>query len=97
MNYKIVNSSLFICDKWGNPGRKISSNVAFGTFDEKSNVFLVTKVDGKLEIKDTDGNLIRNISKDVYEARFLGEDIVIRKQNGKNCIIDRFGNFKRYI
>ena len=38
MNYKILNKTLFICDKWGNIGKRISENVAFGTFDDKTSV-----------------------------------------------------------
>lgn len=97
MNYKIVNKTLFICDSWGNPGRRISDNVSFGTFDEKTSCFLVTKTDGKLEIKDIQGNLKRVVSTDVYEARFQSQDIIVRKKDGKTCLIDRYGNLKRYL
>lgn len=97
MNYKIVNKTLFICDSWGNLGRRISDNVSFGTFDEKTSSFLVTKTDGKLEIKDIQGNLQRVVFTDVYEARFQSQDIIVRKKDGKTCLIDRYGNLKRYL
>jgi hypothetical protein len=97
MNYKIVNKSLYLCDIYGNPGRRISENVLFGTFDDKTSIFLITKTDGKLELKDVNGNILRTISSDVYEARFQSDDIIIRKKDGKTCISDRYGNIKRYI
>jgi hypothetical protein len=97
MNYKILNKTLFICDKWGNIGRRISENVAFGTFDDKTSVFLVTKSNGDVEIKDVNGNLTRIISRDSMEARFQGDDIIIRKNDGRTCIVDRVGNIRRYI
>ncbi len=97
MEYKILNRTLFICDKWGNTTRRISENVAFGTFDDKTSTFLVTKIDGKIEIKDINGNLKRTISSDGLEARFHGDDVIIRKNDGRTCIIDRNGNIRRYI
>jgi hypothetical protein len=97
MEYKIINRNLYICDKWGNLGRRISENVAFGTFDDKKSIFLITKIDGKLELKDLNGNILRTISSDVYEARFQSDDIIIRKKDGRTCISDRYGNIKRYI
>lgn len=97
MNYKIVNKSLYICDIYGNILRRISENVSFSTFDDKTSTFLVTKTDGKLELKDTHGNIIRTISSDVLEARFQSDDIVVRKKDGRNCIIDKYGNIRRYI
>jgi hypothetical protein len=97
MNYKIINKELYLCDKWGNVGRRISENVAFGTFDDKTSVFLITKIDGKLELRDINGNIIRVISSDVLEARFQSDEIILRKKDGKNLVIDRFGNIKRAI
>lgn len=97
MEYKISNRSLYICDKYGNLGRKISENVSFGTFDEKTSTFLITKIDGKVEIKDMVGNIIRVISNDSIEARFQGDQIIIRKNNGKTCVVDKYGNIQRYI
>ena len=97
MNYKILNKELYLCDKWGNVGRRISENVAFGTFDDKTSVFLITKIDGKLELRDINGNIIRVISSDVLEARFQSDEIILRKKDGKNLVIDRFGNIKRSI
>lgn len=97
MNYKIVNQSLFLMDNIGNIGRRISDNVSFATYDDSSKVFLVTRVDGKLETKDIMGNPIRVLQEGVLEARFSGDDIIVRKRDGKNVIIDRVGNIKRYI
>lgn len=97
MEYKILNRSLYLCDRYGNLGRRISENVAFGTFDDKTSTFLVTKMDGKVELKDINGNLQKIISSDAYEARFLGSEIILRKKDGKTCIVDRFGNLRRYI
>lgn len=97
MEYKIINRSLYICDKWGNLGRRISENVAFGTFDDKTSTFLVTKIDGKVEIKDINGNISRVISNDGIEARFQGDNIILRKKNGKTCIVDKYGNIQRYL
>jgi hypothetical protein len=97
MNYKIVNKTLYLCDNYGNLGRRISENVSFGTFDDKTSTFLITKTDGKVELKDVNGNILRTISSDGYEARFQSNDIVLRKKDGKTCIIDRYGNIRRYI
>ena len=97
MEYKILNRTLFLCDKWGNTTRRISENVSFGTFDDKTSTFLVTKTDGKVEIKDINGNLKRTISSDGIEARFYGDDLIIRKKDGRTCIVDKVGNIRRYI
>lgn len=97
MDFKIVNSNLFICDRWGNTSRRISENCAFGTYDEVTKTFLVTKNDGKLELKDINGNLQRVVSLGVLEARFSGKEIIVRKKDGKTCVIDRVGNILRFI
>ncbi len=97
MNYKIVNKVLYVCDRYGNPGRRISENVSFSTFDDKTSMFLITKIDGKVELRDINGNITRVISSDVQEARFQQDEIILRKKDGKNCITDKFGNIKRYI
>jgi hypothetical protein len=81
----------------GNLGRRISENVAFGTYDELQKIFLITGLDGKLETKDIGGNPIRVLSQGVLEARFSGTDILVRKKDGKNVLIDKAGNIKRYF
>jgi hypothetical protein len=81
----------------GNLGRRISENVAFGTYDESQKIFLITSIDGKLETKDIGGNPIRVLSQGVLEARFSGTDILVRKKDGKNILIDKMGNIKRYF
>jgi hypothetical protein len=97
MLFKILNQSLYLCDIAGNLGRRISENVAFGTYDETHKIFLITSLDGKLETKDVAGNPIRVLSQGVLEARFLGNDILVRKRDGKNVLIDKSGNIRRYI
>lgn len=97
MNYKIINQSLFLCDAIGNIGRRISDDVAFATYNDESKTFLVTRSGGKLETKDIMGNPIRVIHEGVLEARFSGNDILVRRRDGKNLIIDLVGNIKRYI
>jgi methyltransferase-like protein len=97
MTYKIVNKNLYTCDMYGNILRRISENVSFSTFDDKTSTFLVTKIDGKLELKDIYGNMIRTIASDAIEARFQSDMIIVRKKDGRNCIIDKYGNLQRYI
>jgi hypothetical protein len=81
----------------GNLGRRISENVAFGTYDESQKIFLITSIDGKLETKDIGGNPIRVLLQGVLEARFAGTDILVRKKDGRNVLIDKAGNIKRYF
>lgn len=97
MMFKILNQSLYLCDAMGNLGRRISENVAFGTYDDSQKIFLITNIDGKLETKDIAGNNIRVLSQGVLEARFSGTDILVRKKDGKNVLIDKMGNIKRYF
>jgi hypothetical protein len=81
----------------GNLGRRIAENVTFGTYDDSQKIFLITNIDGKLETKDIMGNNIRVLSQGVLEARFSGTDILVRKRDGKNVLIDKMGNIKRYF
>ncbi len=97
MDYKIVNQALYLCDRIGNIGRRIAEGVSFGTFDDKSSTFLITKTDGKVELRDTNGNLKRTLINDSIEARFSGDEIIVRKKDGRTCLIDKVGNIKRYI
>lgn len=97
MMFKILNKSLYLCDIMGNLGRRISENVAFATYDDLQKIFLITNIDGKLETKDILGNNIRVLSQGVLEARFSGTDILARKRDGKNVLMDKMGNIKRYF
>ena len=98
MNYKIVNGILYKCDQFGNILRKICDNVHFATLNDTSSIFLITSKNGNVETRDQNGNLIRVISKsENIEARFVGSDILVRKSDGRNCILDKFGNIRRYI
>lgn len=97
MYYKILNRVLYITDKWGNPNRVIAENVSFGTFDDKTSTFLVTKVDGRVELRDSNGNIFRLISTVGLEARFDSNDIILRMKDGRTCIVDRNGNIRRFF
>ncbi|RAR73735.1 hypothetical protein [Flavobacterium aciduliphilum] len=97
MNYKISNQTLFICDTYGNTGRRIADNVSFGTYDDAQKIFLVTSINGKVETRDINGNQIRTITENAIEARFSGTDLIIRKTDGRTEVRDRMGNLKRYL
>ena len=98
MTYKILNNSLYSCDTWGNIKMKISENVVFGTYDDTTSSFLVTKGDGKVEIRDKNGNIKRLVASDGVEARFGSpNEIVVRKRDGRTCVVDWWGNVKRCI
>jgi hypothetical protein len=98
MYYKILNKILYKTDQWGNTNRIISENVSFGTFDDKTQTFLITKLDGKVELRDSNGNILRIISTVGVEARFeSNNDIVLRMKDGRTCIVDRNGNMRRFL
>lgn len=97
MYYKILNKILYRTDQWGNTNRIITENVSFGTFDDKTGTFLVTKLDGKVELRDSNGNILRIISTVGVEARFESNDIILRMKDGRTCIVDRNGNLKRFF
>ena len=84
MNYKIEKEILSICDQWGNKLKTISDKVAYATYDEKQNIFLVTLTNGQVRTKDTNGNGIRIICEGAMEARFSdGTNIQVRRKYGK--------------
>jgi len=97
MYYKILNKILYRTDEWGNTNRIITENVTFGTFDDKTQTFLVTKFDGKVELRDSNGNMLRLISTVGIEARFESNDIILRMKDGRTCIVDRNGNIRRFF
>ena len=97
MYYKILNKILYRTDEWGNTNRIITENVTFGTFDDKTQTFLVTKFDGKVELRDSNGNMLRLISTVGIEARFESNDIILRMKDGRTCIVDRNGNLRRFF
>lgn len=97
MYYKILNKILYRTDQWGNTNRIITENVSFGTYDEKTSTFLVTKLDGKVELRDSNGNILRIISTVGMEARFESNDIILRMKDGRTCIVDRNGNIRRFL
>lgn len=97
MYYKIVNKILYKTDQWGNPNFKIADNVQFATYDDKTLTFLVTKFDGKVELRNSQGNLFRIISNVGLEGRFESKDIILRMKDGKTGVFDRDGNLRRYL
>lgn len=98
MYYKILNKVLYKTDQWGNPNRAISENVSFGTYDDKTQTFLVTRLDGRVELKDVNGNMLRIISEVGVEARFDSDNhIILRMKDGRTCIVDRAGNVRRFF
>ena len=94
MNWIIKNGSLFLCDIYGNTGRRISESVSFANYDDKTKVFLVTLTDGKVVTKDVNGNSLRQICEGAIEARFQDDKILVRTKSG-NQLRDRVGNFLR--
>lgn len=94
MDWIIKNGQLFLTDKWGNTGRRISENVGFATYNESEKIFLVTLNDGKVVTKDINGNFLRQICDGAIEARYQDEKILVRTRNG-NELRDRVGNFLR--
>jgi hypothetical protein len=94
MDWIIKNGQLFLTDKWGNTGRRISENVSFATYNESEKIFLVTLNDGKVVTKDINGNFLRQICEGAIEARYQSEKILVRTRNG-NELRDRVGNFLR--
>jgi hypothetical protein len=96
MFMKIEKSLLYICDKYGNTGRQIAKDVAFAIFNDTQKIFLVTSLNGNVDIRDEYGNLRRSVGKNAVEARFDGTDILIRTKDGKNERRDQYGNLIRY-
>ena len=94
MNWVIKSGGLYLCDTYGNTGRRISENVAFANFNESEKIFLVTLLDGKVVTKDINGNALRQICEGAIEARFQGDKILVRTRVG-NQLRDRVGNFLR--
>lgn len=92
MEYIIKNNSLFICDKYGNTGIRISENVSNVNFSEEKKIFLITKINGDVELKDTNGNLRSKIFEGAVDARFNGDGFVVRTKDGRNRLVDKSGN-----
>lgn len=97
MYYKIVNKILYKCDQWGNPNLHITDNVSFATYDDKTSTFLVTKYDGKVELRTSSGNIFRIISSLGVEARFESAEIILRMKDGRTGVFDRDGNLRRFM
>lgn len=96
---KIVNAQLYISDVAGNLRMRIADKVQFGSYSESLNIFVVTDLDGDVMTYDTSGNPIRKIrvDKDAIEARFVGDDILIRTRKGENMMYDISGNIRRVL
>ncbi len=60
-------------------------------------MFLVTLVSGQVRTKDINGNGIRVICEGAVEARFIGNNIQVRRKDGRNEIRDKFGNQLRWL
>ncbi len=90
------SDTLYTCDRYGNIGRTISTNVRYAVFNEDNNTFLVTKLDGSVHTLDKYGNSIRKIFSGAVEARYMDNDILVRTNEG-NKIIDIYGNILRSV
>lgn len=97
MNFKIVNSILYTCDKWGNTGRRIADRVSFATFNAVMGVFLVTTISGRVDTRDMNGNHIRTICEGAIEARFYDDKTFLVRTRNSNQLRDKQGNLLRNI
>ena len=96
MEYKITRDTLYTCDKYGNIIREICKSVNSASYSESTKLFLVTFLNGKVETRDTHGNRVRVISEGAIDAKFDGQNILVRTKSG-NKIVDKFGNIIRRV
>ena len=94
----IKNNNLYTSDRFGNTGTRISENVSNAYWSEDQSIFLVTKLNGRVEVADRHGNVVRAICEGAKDARFdKGTDIQVRMDNGQNKVFDKYGNMIRTL
>jgi hypothetical protein len=94
----IKNDSLYTSDRHGNTGTRICESVSNAYWSDGQDIFLITKLNGKVEIRDRHGNLTRCICENAKDARFSdGTNIQVRMNDGQNRVLDKFGNLVRVL
>lgn len=94
----IKNDTLFTCDKYGNTGIQIAREVSNAYWSDDQSLFLITKINGEVLTTDRYGNTIRTICKEAKDARFdSGTNISVRMFDGKNRVLDKYGNLVRQL
>jgi hypothetical protein len=58
---------------------------------------VITKLDGKVELRKENGSYIRTITDKALDARFFGDDIAITKADGKIELRKENGSYIRTI
>lgn len=94
----IKNDSLYTCDRHGNLGTRITENVSNAYWSDSQDIFLITRLNGKVEVRDRHGNLARVLCEDAKDAKFSdGTNVQVRMNNGQTRILDRHGNLVRNL
>lgn len=92
MNFKIDGITLYTCDQYGNKGRQIADKVAFASYNESKNIFVVVDLDGVVQTRDQYGNPIRVLCENAVEARFTDDkNLIVRTKNGGTEQRDEYG------
>jgi hypothetical protein len=90
--YLIKDGELYNCDRHGNKGHRVASNVDRADYSESMGVFLVLTRDGVVVTRDRNGNIRNTIARDARNARFNGDEFLVEFNNGRTMRVDKHGN-----
>jgi hypothetical protein len=87
MIYYVKNGVLYTADYMGAAAKRIKGdNIATAFLNESNKTFVITRTNGLVEIINENGLVLRNIFNEGLEARFQGNDILVREKSGRTTL-----------
>lgn len=87
MIYYVKNGVLYTADYMGAAAKRIKGdNIATAFLNESNKTFVITRTNGLVEVINENGLVLRNIFNEGLEARFEGNDILVREKSGRTTL-----------
>jgi hypothetical protein len=87
MIYYVKNGVLYTADYMGAAAKRLKGdNIATAFLNEYNKTFVITRTNGLVEIINENGLVLRNIFNEGLEARFQGNDILVREKSGRTTL-----------
>jgi hypothetical protein len=87
MIYYVKNGVLYTADFMGAAAKRIKGdNIATAFLNESNKTFVITRTNGLVEVINENGLVLRHIFNEGLEARFQGNDILVREKSGRTTL-----------
>jgi hypothetical protein len=87
MIYYVKNGVLYTADYMGAASKRIKGdNIITAFLNESNKTFVITRTNGLVEVINENGLVLRNICNEGLDARFEGNDVLVREKSGRTTL-----------